>query len=222
MQKINSKRALILAASLFFTSTLVQASYESSESSKGYQEVSYEDLLNEISAKKKSLQNERKGQNQNRLQAGVGYANSFTNIHASGQSYNHHATGIQLSLGMNLSSPNWFSEGVFRNYAQSNSGSEDFSLRELDLKIGYKSKLESIWSYTVSSGLSSRFLHFSDGAKSISVDSTTPALVISTGIMGQIHRNLSLGAEVGARSTLVNSSADKNSFDFALRLTTSL
>ncbi len=96
------------------------------------------------------------------------------------------------------------------------------SLREFDLKIGYTNQLESIWNYTLSSGLSNRFLRFTDPTRNVDVDSSTPAFVVSTGLNAQVHKNLSVGAEISARTSMVNDTADKNSFDFAFRLTTSL
>ncbi|WP_295903902.1 hypothetical protein [uncultured Bdellovibrio sp.] len=219
MQISKAIQFVLIALSLFSAPTLVQAAGSSSE----YEEVSYDDLLNELSAKKNHL---AKKQNSSfddvRLHAGIGYANSFSNISANKQNFNRHASGIQLSLGMDLFSPNWYSEGVFRNYGLTSSGSEEFTLREFDLKIGYTNKLESVWNYTISSGLSNRFLKFSDPSRDISVDSTTPSLVVSTGFIAQVHKNLSLGAEVSARTAVVNDTSDKNSFDFAFRLNTSL
>lgn len=222
MQTFKSISAVVFSTALLIAPTLVQAS--SYESSKDYQEVSYDELLNELSAKKKSLGAQQRPSDLDdvRLHMGVGYANSFTNISANQQNYNRHATGIQLSVGMDLFSPNWYSEGIFRNYGTTASGSEEFSLRELDLKIGYTNKLESIWSYNLAAGLSNRFLKFSDANKGLSIDQTTPSLVIGTGFSAQVHRNLSLGAEIGAKSPMMGSAADKSSIDFALRLTTSL
>ena len=121
-----------------------------------------------------------------------------------------------------LFSPNWYSEGIFRNYGLTNQGSEELTLRELDLKIGYTNKLESIWSFALSSGISNRFLHFKDSSKNIDVDSTTPSFVISTGFFAQVHRNISLGAEVTAHNAIISQTVDKNSFDFAFRINTSL
>jgi hypothetical protein len=220
MQILKTISMLLIATPFFFTSTLVQAA---SDARGDYEEVNYDDLLTELSAKKKVItKKDTSDLDDVRLHAGIGYANSFTNISAENQNFNRHANGIQLSVGMDLFSPHWYSEGVFRNYGQTTSGTEEFSLREIDLKLGYTNKLESIWSYTVSAGLSNRFLKFSDASKGINVDETTPSLVVGTGFMAQVHKNLSLGAEVGARSALVNRTADKNSFDFAFRLTTSL
>lgn len=219
MQILKSIQFVLIAVSLFSTPTLVQAAGSSSD----YEEVSYDDLLNELSAKKSTLAKKQSSSLDDvRLHAGIGYANSFSNIAAQKQNFNRHVSGIQLSLGMDLFSPNWYSEGIFRNYGLTSSGNEELTLREFDLKIGYTNKLESIWNYTISSGLSNRFMSFSDPTRNIDVDSTTPSLVVSTGFVAQVHRNLSLGAEVSARTAMVNDTADKNSFDFAFRLNTSL
>ncbi len=218
MQILKAIQSTLITLSLFTLPTLVQAA-----SSSDYEEVSYDDLLNELSAKKQTLvRSNTSSFDDTRIHAGVGYVNAFTNISASGQNFNRHANGIQLSVGMDLFTPEWYSEAVLRNYGVSTSGSEEFTLREVDLKIGYTNKLEGIWNYTLSSGLSNRFMKFSDSAKGISVDDTTPSLVVSTGFLAQVHKNLSIGGEVSARSAMVNRTSDKNSFDFAIRINTSL
>ncbi len=218
MHIIKTIQCALISAAFFLIPTLVQGAPAGSE----YEEVSYEDLLNELSAKKRSASRPSDSLENVRLHAGIGYTNSFTNISANKQNYNRHTNGIQLSVGMDLFSPNWYSEGVFKNYGVSGTGNEELSLRELDLKIGYTNTLESIWSYTISSGLSNRFLRFTDSAQGVSVNETTPSLIISTGFNARIHKHISLGAEVSAHSAMVSSTADKNSFDFAFRLTTSL
>lgn len=218
MQIFKTIQFAFIALAVSVVPTIVQAT-----NSADYEEVSYDDLLNELSAKKVSLKQEQSSSFDTvRLHAGIGYVNSFSNIATQKQNFNRHANGIQLSLGMDLFSPNWYSEGVFRNYGLTSSGSEEMTLREFDLKIGYTDKLESIWSYSLSSGLSNRFLRFTDPARNIDVNDTTPSLVVSTGFSAQLHKNLSLGAELSARSAVVNRTADKNSFDFAFRLSTSL
>ncbi|MGZ3774841.1 MAG: hypothetical protein ACXVCY_12085 [Pseudobdellovibrionaceae bacterium] len=202
-----------------FWSTLVQAADHRGD----YEEVSYDDLLNELNAKKSRLaQKETSSFDEIRLHAGIGYANSFTNIATQNQYFTRHATGIQLAVGMDLFSPNWYSEGIFKNYGVTTYGSEEMSLREFDLKLGYTNKLQSIWNYSISSGLSNRFLHFKDFSKNIDIDSTTPSLIVSTGFSAQVLKNVSLGTEVSVHSAIISQTADKNSFDFAFRLTTSM
>lgn len=210
-----------MAFTLLSAPTLVQAANYDKDS--GYEEVSYDDLLNELSAKKKTIvKTQTSSFDDVRLHAGIGYVNSFMNIATNKKNFNRHASGIQLSMGMDLFSPNWYAEGVFRNYGLTSSGNEELTMRELDLKLGYTNVLESIWSYSLSSGLSNRFMKFQDATRNIDVNDTTPSLIISTGFHAQVHKNLSLGAEVSARSAVISRTADKNSFDFAFRLNTSL
>jgi hypothetical protein len=219
MSKTKQILFLIFWATTTLSSTLVQAYSIGSD----YQEVSYDDLLNELSSKKRKITNYKTSSFDTvRLHAGVGFANSFSNIAAAKQNFNRHASGIQVSLGMDLFNPNWYSEGIFKNYGVNTSGSEEMSLRELDLKIGYTNSLEKMWSYTIASGLSNRFLSFSDTSRGIDVDSTTPSLIVSTGFQAKIHQNVSLGAEVSAHSAIVSQTVDKSSFDFAIRINTSL
>ncbi|KYG60381.1 hypothetical protein [Bdellovibrio bacteriovorus] len=218
MQISKALQFVLIVFSVFSSSTLVQAA-----SSSDYEEVSYDQLLDELSSKKNVMAAKQTSSFDDvRLHAGIGYVNTFTNIATQNKNFNRHASGIQLSMGMDLFSPNWYSEGVFRNYGVTSSGAEELSLKEFDLKLGYTNRLESIWNYSLSAGLSNRFMRFTDPTRNIDVNDTTPSLVISSGFAAQVHKNLSLGAEVSARSAMVNRTADKNSFDFAFRLTTSL
>lgn len=209
----------LISAVLFSNLTFVQAARAASD----YEEVSYDDLLTELSAKRRTLTNTQTSSFDTvRIHAGVGYANSFTNISAQKQNFNRHATGIQVSLGMDLFSPNWYAEGVLRNFGVTTIGDEELDLRELDLKLGYTNKLENIWSFTLSTGLANRFLRFSDATKNIDVNSTTPSVIVSTGFFAQVHKNISFGAEVSGHSAVISRTADKSSFDFAFRINTSL
>lgn len=209
----------LISTVLFSNLTFVQVAQATSD----YEEVSYDDLLTELSAKRRTLTNTNTSSFDTvRIHAGVGYANSFTNISAQKQNFNRHATGIQVSLGMDLFSPHWFAEGVLRNFGVTTIGDEELDLRELDLKLGYTNNLESIWSFTLSTGLANRFLRFSDPTRNIEVNSTTPSVIVSTGFFAQVHKNISLGAEVSGHSAVISRTADKSSFDFAFRINTSL
>lgn len=218
MQTSNLFKAVLVSFSLALAPSLVWAAQDGS-----YEEVSYDDLVNELNAKQKRITNESVSAFDDvRLHAGIGYVNAFTSLSANSKNYGRHASGIQLSLGMDLFSENWYAEGIFRNYGSTDQGSETLNIKDLDIKIGYTDKLQGIWNYTLSTGLSNRFLKFQDSSKNVSVDETTPSFVVSTGLMAQVHKRLSLGAEMSARTAMINQSHDKNSIDFAIRLTTSL
>ncbi|MGE5086734.1 MAG: hypothetical protein ACM3MG_10570 [Bacillota bacterium] len=217
MNKFKSIQFALITLMTLSTSTMVQAA-----SGRDYEEVSYEDLVGELSHKKDILTQSQNSANAPKTHIGIGYANSFSNIAANGQNFNRYSSGVQLSYGMDMGSPRWYTEGIFRNYGSNSNGTEDFSLRDLELKAGYTNIIQNIWNYSLSTGLSTRFMKFSDSSRNINVDETTPSLVVSSGIFAQIHRNVSIGAEVSARTAMTNKPADKDSFDFAFRLNTSL
>lgn len=217
MQLSNSFKTLVLVLSALITPSLVWAE------SQDYEEVSYEELLNELNTKQKNLHKESHSAFDGvRLHAGIGYINSFTNLSTNKKNFSRHANGIQLSIGMDLFSPEWFAEGLFKNYGVTESGSEELSMKDFDLKLGYTNKLEGVWDYSLSAGLSNRFLKFSDPSRGFDVNETSPSFIVSSGFSAQVYRRVSLGAEVSARTAMTNKTADKNSIDFAFRLNTSL
>jgi hypothetical protein len=211
----------VLAAALVFSlPTLVQAEMKDSHD---YTEVSYDDLLNELSAKKTHAVKDSKSPFDDvMIHAGLGYISSFANFQANNESMSRFETGLQLSLGIDLFSPSWYSEGVFRNYGVSNDGNESINLKEFDLKVGYKAPISNLWSYTVGTGLSNRFLTITDPTRDIDVNSTTPSLMISSGFYANPSKNIAIGVEGNAHAALISRTADKGSFDFALRVITSL
>ncbi len=202
---------LILAALPF------QSLGSSAEEPTEYEEVSYEDLLNRISNKKTYLKKETASPFDDvSIHVGLGYVTSFAQASVQGNSISDQYTGLQLSLGINLFSPHWYSEAAWRNYGFHKQLTQETGLRELDFKIGYQSELNTQWKYRLGTGLSTRFMHYSDTAKNINIDATTPALVGSFGMMASMNEVISIGAEASFRSPLV-SSTDKGSWDLSLQ-----
>lgn len=220
MNKLNALKSLLVTILLISTPTLVQAARGSD---KDYEEVTYDELLNELSTKKNKLVNDHVSPFDTvMIHAGLGYISSFANYRANNQNLNRYQNGLQLSLGIDLFSPNWYSEGVFRNYGVTSQGEESINLKEFDLKVGYKAPIAQMWSYSLASGLSNRFLTITDSSKSIDVNTTTPSLLLSAGVYINPNKNLALGLEGSAHSALVNRTVDRDSVDFAFRIITSL
>lgn len=206
--------------------TLVWADFSNSPSASDngdYKEVTYDDLVNELSAKKNAIAKpDHSPFDDVGLHAGVGYANSLTTMSTHGQTFTRDAGGVQISAGMDLFSPNWFAEGVFSNYGVNTAGNESMTLREFDLLMGYTEKWKGPWSYNISAGLANRFLTYSDSSRDISVNEVSPDFLISTGLRAQMTKNLSFGGDISAATAMIGSTADRNSFDFAFRMNLSL
>jgi hypothetical protein len=209
--------AVFLMAFSLLAPTLVHAS--DSESGKDYKEISYDDLVNELSTKKKAaLQNENDPFDSIKIHTGFGLITTATDVSTAGASGYRYMTGFQLSAGIDLFSPNWMAEGTLRNFGTSTDGSESRSMREYDLKALYRDQLKGAVSYRLGAGFGTRNLHLSDSVKGYSFDNTTPLTVLVGGIDVAASSMLSFGIEAGLRTAMVTTTADKNSGDLTLHM----
>lgn len=188
-----------------------------------YEEVSYDDLLNQINKRKSHvIQNANDPLDQMRLHAGFGLITSANNINTGGgRDTLKYQNGFQLSLGIDLFSPNWIAETSLRNFGQAHSGTETRSLREFDLKLMRRDLFSDTVGYRAGAGLGNRYLKVDDGANEISIDDNTPTALLFGGLDAYIKKNFSIGLETGLRTSMVNQTADKSSLDLTVRLDTS-
>ncbi len=185
-----------------------------------YEEVTYEDLINRISSHKKSLEkkNDIGPFDDVKIHTSFGYVNSFSSINIADKTVQRYQNGMQISVGVDLFSENWFAETSFRNFGLSNSGSEELFLKEWDLKLGYQSTLSPAWSYKFQGGLANRYLSVKDSFRNINIDDNSPMLMGAAGLLLKMGKIMSLGFDFSARSALLKDSADRSSFDFTLSL----
>jgi len=204
---------LTIALALFGTKVLAEE----------YEEVSYDDLVNQISHRKSQL-NSRQETSANfdnlMIHAGLGLVTTATSINYQGSNNLKYQNGFQLSMGIDLFSESWATEGVIRNFGQSTSGSEIRSLRELDLKILYRGTPANRVGLRAGAGLGTRYFKLSDSANGITIDDTTPTALAFAGFDIYLSKGVSIGIETGLRSAMVSSTTDKNSMDTTLRLDT--
>ncbi len=203
-------------------SSLVQAQNSKSKN-EDYQEVTYDELLNELSTKKSKITQEKSSPfDEIMIHAGIGFLNSYSEFKVNGENLNRFQSGMQLALGIDLFSNNWYSEGVFKNYGITTQNSEDITLREIDLKIGYKDMINNVWSYSFGPGIANRMLKISDTRRNIDINESSPSFLLTGGIQAHPNKNIAIGLEANARSAFVNNTADRSSYDLALTITTSL
>lgn len=185
----------------------------------GYREVSYDDLLQEISAKKSRVTKDLNNPFDNILvHAGIGYVNSFSSYRAGDNNLERYQNGIQLSVGVDLFSDHWVGEGAFRNFGLTRTGSEELYTKEIDLKIGYQNKLQDVWNWTASAGLATRYVTITDRPKNINVDDSTPSLMGSLGIKADVNKFISLSVETGLRSSLIQKNSDRYGLDLTFKI----
>lgn len=186
----------------------------------GYEEVTYDDLINRINQHKKTLD---RGTDSGpfddvKIHTSFGYVNSFTNVSVQDKTSTKYQSGLQISVGVDLFSENWFAETSFRNFGMSRYGSEELFLKELDLKLGYQAPLSSSWGYRFQGGLANRSMSIKDGLNGVSIEDSSPMVMGAAGLNLKMGKYISLGLDLSARSALLKDSADRSSFDFTLSL----
>ncbi len=214
----------IFTLNLFIISFSFTAKADALYAEDSYQEVTYEDLLKEISGQKKQVlrQTSISPLDDVKIHMGLGMMSSITHFSLQAQHYERFQNGMSIALGIDLFSDQWFAESIFKNYGLTTQGFENLTLRELDLLLGYKRNIDSNIGYFVKSGLSNRYLNFSNLTKNISHDENSPHLILSTGLNLNLTPHMGLSFDISGQSALVQSTSLKNAVEFAFRLNTSL
>ncbi len=211
------KQFLLLASTLFLLS--LSLFLETKVQAQEYDEVSYDDLINQISKKRSRVSESTNPSilDDITLHAGFGLLTSAMEVNEINRHTQLQLNGFQLSFGIDLFSPNWVAEGAIRNFGTGSAGTQNYSFRELDMKVLYRAPLQSSdLGLRLGAGLATQYLSMTDVGTYI--DESAPASILFGGIEGKVNRNFAIGAEIGYRSSLLNSAANRDSLDLTLRL----
>jgi hypothetical protein len=186
----------------------------------GSQDLSYDELLQEIQTHKTSLQSASIPPPTETLKfhGGLGTITSYSTVKAFNQVKHFEQSGMQFTVGADLNSKEWFTAGTFRNYGSVIQSDEELYLKQLDLKIGHISSWKYPWTFRTGAGLSTRSLKFSDLRRKKSQEETSPAFLLWGGLTAQLSPAIGLGFEVGGRAPFVNSQLDQGSLELALNI----
>ncbi|WP_413287907.1 hypothetical protein [Bdellovibrio sp. HCB337] len=208
-----------------FSSVLLQLSstmvWAYGNLNEGYQEVTYEELVNELNTKKSTVERKQKAP-LSAISLGVGYVHSMTQLNIRHKTSERSQNGLQVAGSMHLDSPNLYAEGVFRNFSGSSITREDLQILQMDGRLGFTNDIVNLWKLNLFTGFSGRLIQASNDQQNYNVNEFTPSLTVGASAMASIHKNVRLGLEVGGRTSILGKNTDKNSVDFALRLDTSL
>lgn len=207
----------IAALSLIFFSPFVQA-FEQDE-------ISYEALIKELKGNTSTALDPLETPdplNQVMFHGSVALTTSYLVVTPeAGGNLNGLMRGIELGFGIDLLSRNWMAEGSVRSYQPENLNREtQVALREFDLRLVYHDQFARNMRYRMGGGLTSRYLTFNsrDGAQINQEKYTTPSSLFFIGAQVSLGPRWSIGPDVAYRSTLVDETVDKRSFDANLRV----
>lgn len=189
----------------------------------GIEELSYQDLVDQLKAKRKKIIAPKRANSldQINLHASLAMATSFNNYRIGDRRLTRGMNGFQIGLGIDLFNPQWMAELALRNFGTRDSGTESHALREVDLKVLHKQSLGSKLGFRAGTGLSTRYIRFTDPAYGVNVSEESPNLILTGGLDSILNEAVNIGAEISLRSALVDQSSDRNSADLMIRLETS-
>lgn len=216
---MNTKMFLkrFLQSLLLIVLTLVAAKVQAEK----VEEISYDDLVNRLN-KKKSQYSAPSGTNLDdiALHAGAGLVSSFTTLNVNGTDFSRQINGFQISFGIDLFHPSWMAEGALRNFGNTTIGSETLTLRENDLKVLYRAKVNDKAGFRAGTGLSTRSTKYENRSTGADISESTPSWIFFGGLEAYVNKSLSLGIEGGYRSSMISRNSDKGAIDMMVRLDT--
>ena len=221
-KSINTLLTLILITSA--TKVLASPDTRNSATSANTEvEVSYDDFIQEISTnQKKIIRNSTHSFDDVRIHAGMGYINSFTTLQTKNKQYFRYENAMQISLGVDLFSEHLQAEASYQNFGINQFLYEESLMRNIDLKFAYEDQIEYPWHYRFIGGISHRYLRYKNPNDSVSIEESTPGVLIGAGVLLQVNPILGIGFDLTGRSALLPSSTDQNSFQFAMNVRASL
>ncbi len=185
-----------------------------------YEEVSFENLLSELSRKENRHLVATDPFEDIQIHAGMGLITSVSNVSSRAQETYVYQSGIQLALGIDLFSPFWMSEGTFRNYGKNSYGGENFYLKEFEFKLMFQNPIKDSTKLRFGGGLAARYLTIENRNSLATEKITTPDSVITFGMDTALSKGLSLGVDFSGRSNMTPKSVDRYAADMTVRLDT--
>ena len=228
---------LVLVAVLFFHANSVMAQNSDSEnpissrdSTELDQDMGYDDIVKSLQTQEQQdrAASERLAVKKTKvtidpfanvwMHGGFGWATSYQSLSDSrGRELQINQKGIQATLGIDLFSANWEAEGAARSMGDESDRGDNVSLKEFDLKIFYKNRLNHLAQYRAGGGLSGRYLSLHTSGASTQ-NYTTPAAVATFGLDMYLSKELSVGIDTSLRSSLIADTVDRSSIDAVMRL----
>lgn len=155
------------------------------------------------------------------IHGGVGLVSSYVTAKPpSGKSHNGFLRGIEAKFGIDLFSRHWMAEGAVRSFSQAEIGDAKIALKEFDLKIVHKPFVGRYFQVLMGGGIAARYMDYVPGPKegTSTAKYTTPSSVLVLGGQVRMTDSLSLGLNLGYRSSLIDETADNSAFDIGLGL----
>ena len=206
---------LLLAGFINITASNVFA-YAEDEDYNNYE--SYDSIVGDLSNRTSGDVEELIDLDSMKLHAGFGFNNTLINLAPKGN-YPDKVTleGFQLSLGIDLFSPNVVTEVSLINYNSVAKESYKFALKEFDLKTYYRHHLNRIVAIRGGIGLGVRYFDIQSDTQG-SEEYTNPVSQILVGGEAKLGNRLSFVSELSYKNSLTGGAPEDSALDLTFRV----
>ena len=199
--------------------TQVQAQVTSSSQGRGY-EMTYEDLVQELSAKKKhATDTPSAAMGFEKIQAIFGYSFSSMDLNLPSGASSFNFNGIDVRANGQLANSSWQIEGGLKNYARISNGEKSAEARILTTALKNQGYLNSNLQYVVGIAGSFHWINARDLMKT--KNELDLSANVAVGVRGPLSNQLSWGVDLNAYSP-VSGRLLKGGFDATLLLSSVL
>ncbi len=153
-----------------------------------------------------------------KLHAGFGMTNTLIDLRSNGNNPGKVTLqGFQISLGIDLFSPNVVTEVGLINYNSVSKDSYKYSLKEFDLKTYYRHHLNRIVALRGGAGLGVRYFDIRDPENG-STEYTNPVAQLLVGGEAKLGKKLSFITELSYKNSMSSASPEKGALDLAFKV----
>lgn len=153
-----------------------------------------------------------------KLHAGFGFNNTLIDLKSHGNNPSKVTLqGIQLSLGIDLFSPNVITEVGLINYNSESKESYRYSLKEFDIKTYYRYHLNRFFALRGGMGLGVRYFDVSSPDEG-TLEYTNPVSQILMGGEAKLGKQLSFVTELSYKNSMTGNAPERSATDLTFRV----
>ncbi len=204
-------KALALMTFLFLVNPNVHAydDYDNYES--------YDSIVGDLSSRTSSPSEKVFDIDSLKLHAGFGFNNTVARLKPVENAPRRITLqGFQLSLGVDMFSPNFITEVGLINYNSTLKNEHTYKMREFDLKTYYRNHINRIIAIRGGVGLGVRYIDINSPTHSS--DYTSPVSQILLGGEAKLGKQLSFVSELSYKSSLTSNSPETSAVDLTFRV----
>lgn len=178
----------------------------------------YDSIVGDLSSRTSARNDDLLNLDAMKLHAGFGMNNTLIDLKSeSGSPDRVTLQGFQISLGIDLFSPNIVTEVALMNFNSEVKDDYKYSLKEFDIKTYYRHHLNRIVAVRGGAGLGIRYFEINN-PNAGSTDYTNPVAQLLFGAEAKLGKKLSFVTELSYKNAMSSTSPERSALDLGFRV----